>query len=942
MLLARSRLLFWGDATQVLNHSRLMSIKKTTDTQYEKDIYGYRVSRDFRMPDYSMEEQLNRNNNANLFRLVYAYRSYGHLAADLDPLGIQKQSRVPELDPARYGLDKPGVTYNLSGIVHIGKKDDPSLPKERASIEQIVKHLDKTYCGKIAYEFRHIPNIAERRWFANMIESFDKRRFTSNEKRRILELLIKSEVFDQFMTKKFPQVKRYGLEGAESMMIALDNLFKSSSQNSVKEVVVCMPHRGRLNLLTDLFQYDPTAIFHKIKGHSEFPEELKVSGDVLSHLFKSVQLQYGQSDKRKLKVTMLPNPSHLEAVNPVAMGKARAKQMYMLDTNSEGLECTLGDRVMCIQLHGDSAFTGQGVVMETLGLSNLPHFSIGGSIHVVVNNQIGYTTPAINSRSSIYASDVGKMINAPVIHVNGDHAEEVAYAASLALEYRMKFRRDVILDVITYRRWGHNELDEPAFTQPLMYQKIRGRQSVPETYEQRLIKEEVVKDTDVKAFRDQYFDKLDKHLEAANTYQPKSEHLKGRWDGMQHPVETISVIDSGVDLDVLKSVGEASVKVPAGMTIHPRLEKFHVNSRLKSIESGSGIDWATAEALAFGSLLKQGINVRISGQDVGRGTFSQRHAMLVDQNTEKTIIPLNEIEGLKAKLEVANSSLSEFAVLGFEYGYSLESPKNLNIWEAQFGDFFNGAQVIFDTYISSGEQKWLRQSGLVILLPHGYDGAGPEHSTCRMERFLQCSDDQYLHDSDQHPGNINWHVINPTTPAQYFHALRRQIVRPFRKPLVVVGPKTLLKSPQAVSNLSDMAPQTSWQPVLNDRADGGFEGVERVVFVSGKLYYDLVKERASRSLDEKVSLVRMEELCPFPAEHIQKVVSQYPNANQFIYCQEEPRNMGAFDFVGPRLVKALHGKQVKYVGRKPYAACATGISTVYKKEQAAVIKGAFE
>ncbi|KAG5456304.1 MAG: LOW QUALITY PROTEIN: thiamine diphosphate-binding protein [Olpidium bornovanus] len=642
------------------------------------------------------------------------------------------------------------------------------------------------------------------------------------------------------MAKKFAQVKRYGLEGAESMMVALDSLLRSANKAGVADVVLGMPHRGRLNLLTDLLQYDPTALFSKIKGNAEFPESLAASGDVLSHLASSPTLHYGQP--KPLRVALLHNPSHLEAVNPVAMGKARAKQMYLFDKRTE-TDCHLGDRVMCVQLHGDAAFAGQGVVMESLGLSNLPHFTSGGSVHIIVNNQIGYTTPATNARSTAYTTDIAKMINAPIIHVNGDHPEDVAWASKLAFEYRNKFRKDVVLDLVSFRRWGHNELDEPSFTQPKMYTIIRSRKSVPLLYEERLLVsgnrfadsrqqlkgEGVIKgQAEIDNFRQAYFDLLDEKLKASDSYVPKASQLEGKWEKMTLATETISKANTGVDVPLLKAIGKASVAVPPQMSVHPRLEKAHIQSRLTKIASGNKIDWATGEALACGSLLLEGYGVRICGQDVGRGTFSQRHAMLVDQKNESIIVPLNNLAaqvGAESQgfLEVTNSNLSELAVLGFEYGMSIETPDVLNIWEAQFGDFFNSAQVIIDTYVASGESEfgwewsfWLRQSGLVMLLPHGFDGAGPEHSSCRVERFLQMSDDRFDVANTSKKVNVNWHVVNPTTPAQYFHLLRRQMRRPFRKPLVVVAPKVLLRLPAAASDISEMGPGTGFQPVLGD------------------------------------------------------------------------------------------------------------------------------
>ncbi|GJJ77187.1 probable 2-oxoglutarate dehydrogenase E1 component DHKTD1 [Entomortierella parvispora] len=906
---------------------------------HDDGAYGYRVPSVYSMPDYTAEELANRVENANLLRLVIGYRTHGHRRADLDPLNIVQAENVLALSPERYALTDPSKVYNLSGILHVNQSKSSAQAKEEATLEAVVSHLEKSYCGKIAYEFTHIPNASERRWFAHQVESYQKPPITPEDKQRIFELLTKSEVFDHFMGKKFAQVKRYGLEGAESMMVALDALFHTASKAGVTEAVLGMPHRGRLNLLTDLMQYDPTALFSKVKGNPEFPAGLPASGDVLSHIANSPKLDYGEAEP--LHVSMLHNPSHLEAVNPVAMGKARAKQMDLIAASSP--ECQLGDKVMCVQLHGDAAFTGQGVVMESLGLSNLPHFTSGGSIHIVVNNQIGYTTPAQNARSSVYSSDIGKMINAPVIHVNGDHPEEVVHAMRIAFEYRNKFRKDVILDLIAYRRWGHNELDEPAFTQPLMYNNIRARKSVPKLYEEKLMAEDILTKASIDEFRQDYFEKLEDDFSEIDSFKPEADHLQGKWKDMILPTETVSRIDTGIDKEQMHEIGQASVTAPEDFEIHPRLEKFHVQSRLNKLKDGQKIDWATAEAIAFGSLLKEGFDVRICGQDVGRGTFSQRHAMLVDQKTERVHVPLNAMSQSQGHLEVANSSLSELAVLAFETGMSYETPKMLNIWEAQFGDFFNSAQVTIDTYVSSAETKWLRQSGLVMLLPHGYDGAGPEHSTCRIERWLQMTNDAFDVTDSSIKANTNMHVVNPTTPAQYFHLLRRQMKRNFRKPLIVIGPKTLLRLPTAVSTLEDMAPGTTFEPVLGDvQTEKNPGAVEKVLFVSGKLYYDLIKERQAKGADDKVAIVRVEELSPFPKDGLKQQIETYSGAKDFTWIQEEPQNGGAYSFMEPRIRQMLpESKSLNYIGREASAAPATGIAVVHRKESADILAKAF-
>ncbi|ORY48503.1 dehydrogenase E1 and transketolase domain-containing protein 1 [Rhizoclosmatium globosum] len=907
---------------------------------YTRDqVYGFREPVVRSIPDYTPEQLANRANASNLLRFVSYYRSLGHRLASLDPLSLTPSdpSAIYQLDPSRYGLSGD-MTFDVNGIVNTGTEG-----KNVMTLNQIVERLNRTYAGSVGFEFAHLPNVSERRWCNELVETlYADRKVEVDSQKRILHLLSRSEAFDHFMAKRFPQVKRYGLEGAESMMVVMDELFKLSGEANVKDVVIGMPHRGRLNLLTDLLQFSPKALFNKIKGNSEFPEDIPGAGDVLSHIAQSVDLKY-PSARDPVHVSLLHNPSHLEAINPVSAGKARAKQFDLLKSITPGgnstPECDVGDRVLCVQLHGDSAFAGQGVVMETLALSNLPHYTCGGSIHLIVNNQIGYTTQAQNARSTIYSSDVGKIIDAPVIHVNADFPEDVAVATKIAFEYRNKFRKDVIIDLIAYRRMGHNELDEPAFTQPVMYKHIRGRRSVPKLYEEKLVKEGVVTQQEIDEVRNSYTSFLDSQLEASYDFKPEADTLKGKWAGMDIARDTTVPVETGVDVETLKQVGVASVATH-GITPHSRLSKFHITPRLAKIEAGTGLDWATCEALAFGSLLLQDYNVRISGQDVGRGTFSQRHAMLVDQTDEHVIIPLNHItESQTGKMEIANSNLSEFAVLGFEVGVSWENPNRLVIWEAQFGDFFNGAQIIIDTFLSSSESKWLRQTGLVMLLPHGYDGAGPEHSSCRIERFLQLTDAKFDY-ADPTPDNCNMHVVYPTTPAQMFHLLRRQMIRNYRRPLIIAGPKTLLRHPNVVSSLSEMGPGTSFQPVLADAPSPS--DAKRVVFLSGKLYYDLVKEREAKGLVNNVALVRLEEIAPFPWNEVKKTLESYPNATEFLWVQEEPQNQGSYTFIAPRLEQLLpEGAKLRYVGRKTLAVPATGIGARYKAEQAGLIAGAF-
>ncbi|KAI9511036.1 dehydrogenase E1 and transketolase domain-containing protein 1 [Russula earlei] len=895
---------------------------------YHDESYGFRKPRSFLLPDYSLAQLQNRVINAPLLRYVESLRIHGHRAARIDPLDLLQREDVDALDPRRYGLMDDSKKYDINGV--IWTKPVGEAPDEPVywTLRDITNHLRSVYVGRIAYEYMHSPFKTERLWFSHILESSTPTLPTLSQKKHIHQILAQSETFDQFLQLKFPNLKRYGLEGGESMIPALDTLFSLAARAGVQHVVLAMPHRGRLNLLTGLLKMSPASLFHKIKGGYEIPEELGAVGDVISHLVASPTLDYEGTD---VKISLLPNPSHLEAVGPVALGKTRAKQYALLNSSPE--DCMLGDKVMCVQLHGDASFTGQGVVMETLGLS-------------ILLRSIGYTTPASSARSSLYCSDIGKMINAPVLHVNGDYPEDVERAVDVAFQYRHYFRKDVIIDLLVYRRWkvvpvkwGHNELDEPAFTQPLMYEKIRSRKSVPTLYEEQLISDDVITRADAQAVRVAARDRLDAELVQSERHTPCAQMLQGQWRGIVWPADEMAERDpsTGMAVEVLEKVGRASVTVPSGFEVHPRLQR-HVKNRLQAIEKGAGLDWATAEAMAFGSLMLEGCDVRISGQDVGRGTFSQRHAMLVDQKTETVVVPLNTALASKGKLELANSSLSELAVLGFEYGMSWEGPNLLPIWEAQFGDFFNGAQVIIDTFISSAETKWLKQSGIVLLLPHGLDGAGPEHSSSRIERMLQA---ELLTNDPFEPTytrtNVNMHVAFPTTPAQYFHLLRRQIKRNFRKPLVVAAPKGLLRLPAASSLLSELEEPHTFQPVLRDPLVEA-RLADRIILVSGKLYYDLVKEREVRGLRERVAIIRLEELCPFPFEALGRVLG---GARDVRWVQEEPRNQGGWMHVSARAARVLETPLV-YHGRVEDAVPAPGVGQLYRVEQEGVVKEAFD
>ncbi|XP_063304293.1 2-oxoadipate dehydrogenase complex component E1 [Pelobates fuscus] len=897
----------------------------------ERGVYGYRPRKGTSTGELRGSSQTSETARAvdhGLARLVIAYREHGHKAAKINPLftGQSVMDMVPEIQVLAEILNGP---FNTAGLL--------KMKKQEASLEDVLAYLDHTYCGQVSIETSQLQNLEEHNWFSRRFEELKQETFSIEEKKLLAKIMLECQEFDHFLGTKFSTVKRYGGEGAESMMGFFHEMLRTCALSGVTDVVIGMPHRGRLNLLTGLLQFPPELMFRKMRGLSEFPENSPAIGDVLSHLTSSVDLDFGSP--RPLHVTMLPNPSHLEAINPVAVGKTRARQQSLADGDySTDSSAQPGDRVVCLQVHGDASFSGQGIVPETFTLSNLPHYRIGGSIHLIVNNQLGYTTPSDRGRSSLYSSDVGKIVGCAVIHVNGDDPEEVLRATRLAVEYQRLFRKDVIVDLLCYRQWGHNELDEPFFTNPGMYKIIRARKSIPDVYADRIISESLMTEEEVSSIKTAYYSKLSDHLTNMTLYSPPSTNLQAHWNEMVEPSPRITTWDTGVPADLLKFVGAKSVEVPEDIKMHSHLLKMHAQSRIQKLQEGIKLDWGTAEAMAFGTLLCQGFNIRISGQDVGRGTFSQRHAMVVCQETNDTYIPLNHMTtDQKGFLEVSNSALSEEAVLGFEYGMSIESPKLLPIWEAQFGDFFNGAQIIFDTFISGGEAKWLLQSGIVILLPHGYDGAGPEHSSCRIERFLQmCDSKEEGVDGD----TVNMFVVHPTTPAQYFHLLRRQMVRNFRKPLIVASPKMLLRYPAAVSSLQDMARGKTFRPVIGETLVDS-KSVHTVILCSGKHYYSLAKQKETLGdLGHKYVIIRLEELCPFPLDALQQEMAKYPNAKEFIWSQEEPQNMGAWTFVAPRFEKQL-GFKLRLVSRPALPAPAVGIGSLHQQQQQDIITKTF-
>ncbi|MEL7479956.1 MAG: 2-oxoglutarate dehydrogenase E1 component [Pseudomonadota bacterium] len=853
--------------------------------------------------------------------MIRAYRIRGHLAAKLDPLGLDDKGPQPELDPASYGFGPA----DMDRAIFI----DGVLDLEYATPRQMLDILQRTYCSTIGIEFMHISNPEEKSWLQARIEGPDKGvAFTPEGKKAILAKLIEAEAFERFLHKRYPGTKRFGLDGGEAAVPALEQIIKRGGALGVKEIVIGMPHRGRLNMLGAVMGKKYEKIFHEFQGGSTQGAGEFGSGDVKYHLGASSDRTF---DGNEVHLSMNANPSHLEAVDPVVLGKARSKQaIRKRETQGKARRA----EIMPLLLHGDAAFAGQGVVAECFALSGLAGYRTGGTIHFIINNQIGFTTSPIYSRSSPYPSDVALMVQAPIFHVNGDDPEAVTYAAKVAAEYRQMFGKDVVIDMFCYRRFGHNEGDEPMFTQPLMYKIIKGHPSTREIYTKRLIDEGTLTEDEVSAIRQQFEALLEKAFEDAKTLEIKeADWLDGEWKGFRLPDDDDRRGRTGVGMKRLKALGEAITRIPDDVAIHKTLRRV-VDARAEAISSGQGLDWATAEHLAFATLLDEGYPVRLSGQDSGRGTFSQRHSHFVDQETGARYTPLNTLSETQGPYEVIDSLLSEEAVLGFEYGYSLADPKSLVLWEAQFGDFANGAQVFFDQFISSAERKWLRMSGLVCLLPHGYEGQGPEHSSARLERFLQMAAED------------NMQVCNLTTPANYFHALRRQIHRNFRKPLILMTPKSLLRHKRATSTLEDLSTKSSFHRILWDDAEtpgreaavklASDDKIRRVVACSGKVYYDLFEAREEKGIDD-VYLLRIEQLYPVPRKSMITELERFPQA-ELVWCQEEPRNMGAWGFIRDEiewcaLQANVTAARPNYLGRAPSAATATGLLSKHNEER---------
>ena len=846
--------------------------------------------------------------------LIRAYRIRGHLIANLDPLALEDKPLHPELDPKSYGFgdddwDRPIFIDHVLGL-------------ETATLTEIIDRLRKTYCGTIGVEFMHIQDPAQKAWIQERIEAIGNHTdFTVKGKMAIYERLVDAEEFERYLHKKYTGTKRFGMDGAEAVIPALEQILKRGSQLDLCEAVIGMAHRGRLNVLHNVLQKPFRAIISEFLGNPANPEDAGGSGDVKYHMGASADRDF---DDAGVHLSLAPNPSHLEIVDPVVVGRVRAKQQQLDDHDRT--------KVLGILLHGDAAFAGQGVVAETFAFSALRGYRTGGTIHIIINNQIGFTTSPSFSRSSPYPTDVAKMVMAPIFHVNGDDPEAVVHAARIATEFRQAFGTDVVIDMFCYRRFGHNEGDEPAFTQPLMYDAIGAHPSTRDLYAQQLIDEGLLDKAVAQKVIDDRIAYLDAEFDAGTNYLPnKADWLEGRWSGMVTAHGDDRRGETAVDLDLLRQIGTSMTSLPGDMTLNKKLIRI-INTRADNINKGSGIDWATAEHLAFGSILIEGNPVRLSGQDSCRGTFSQRHAVFVDQVTEDRYTPLNHLADDQAFFEVIDSPLSEASVMGFEYGFSLVEPNALVMWEAQFGDFANGAQVVVDQFISSGEAKWLRMNGLVLLLPHGYEGQGPEHSSARLERYLQlCAED-------------NMQVVNCTTPANYFHVLRRQLRRNFRKPLVVMTPKSLLRHKACVSDLADMGPGTTFHRLLDERNTKVNHGkAKRIVLCSGKVYYDLAAARDEASAWD-IEILRVEQLYPFPSKAVKEMLEKTPKAS-IVWCQEEPKNMGGWTFVRDFIedIMAEVGmtqQRLAYAGRAAAASPATGTLSRHNREQKDLVEAA--
>jgi 2-oxoglutarate dehydrogenase E1 component len=892
----------------------------------EKKLEKLKLSKDTKIENTDKSEEINLDlvkqaskDSVRAIMLIRAYRIRGHLIANLDPLAMQEKKEHLELKPETYGFEKKD--YNRKIFL------DGVLGLQYADLNQILEILKKTYSSNIGYEFMHMGDPAEKSWIRDRIEGPEKKiSFTENGKKAILNKIIQAEGFEKYLHVKFVGTKRFGLDGGEALIPALEQIIKRGGNLGAKEIKIGMPHRGRLNVLANVMGKPFKAIFSEFFGKTVSTNK-SLEGDVKYHLGASSNREF---DGNSVHISLTDNPSHLEAVNPVVLGQVRAKQFFHKDKQRK--------KVIPVLMHGDAAFAGQGIVAECFAMSGLPGHNIGGTIHIIVNNQIGFTTAPRFARSSPYPSDVAKIAQAPIFHVNGDDPEAVVHCAKIATEYRQKFNRDVVIDMVCYRRFGHNEGDEPSFTQPIMYKKIKVHPSTLSIYGKKLSNEGLISNNELNKNKIDFKNFLEKEFNSSKNYKSDLKWFDGAWSRFKPGLGKDKRGASGVDKNELIKVGKKIVTIPENFNIHKTLKKIF-DLKLQAIRKGQSIDWTTAESLAFGTLLTEGFSVRLSGQDSGRGTFSQRHAVLRNQDNHERYIPLNNIIKGQKNFEVIDSLLSEFAVLGFEFGYSISEPETLVLWEAQFGDFVNGAQIVIDQFISSGEAKWGRASGLVLLLPHGYEGQGPEHSSARLERFLQlCAGE-------------NMQVVNCTTPSNYFHVLRRQMHRKFRKPLIIMTPKSLLRHKKCISSISEFTTKSTFHRVLEDDAYSNIKNllelkkrdgkIKKVVMCSGKIYYDLIEAREKNN-NNKVTFIRIEQLYPFPVKTLANILKRYKKA-QFIWCQEEPKNMGAWNTVRNYIDRTLEminigNISVKYVGRKASSSTATGNLNKHLAQQKEILE----
>ncbi|PTR12316.1 MULTISPECIES: 2-oxoglutarate dehydrogenase E1 component [unclassified Novosphingobium] len=858
------------------------------------------------------------NDSLRVMLLVRTYRVRGHLAADLDPLGLSKQYLPADLSPEYHGF----LPKDMDRKIYLGG----TLGLQWGTVREVVEILRKNYCGKVGLEYMHISDVEERKFLQDRIEGGDKSiDFTPEGKKAILSAVVRGEQYEKFLGKKYVGTKRFGLDGGESMIPALEAVIKYGGQRGVKEIIYGMAHRGRLNILANVMAKPYRVIFHEFSGGSANPEDVGGSGDVKYHLGTSTDREF---DGTKVHMSLLPNPSHLETVDPIVLGKTLAQQQFRDDVGPGKHK-----QVLPVLIHGDAAFAGQGIVWECFGFSGVQGYNTGGCIHFIINNQIGFTTSPQFSRGSPYPSDVAKGVQAPIIHVNGDDPEAVTFACKLAIDYRQQFGRDIVIDMWCYRRFGHNEGDEPSFTQPLMYAKIKKHPAVSTLYAERLAAEGVIDKSWKGDVEDHFTATLENEFEAAKSYKAnEADWFGGRWAGLNKPADPVTArrnVATGIEQKLFDSLGRTLTSVPESLTVHKTLGRV-LDAKREMFNTGNGFDWATAEALAYGSLVTEGYNVRLSGQDCGRGTFSQRHAVWVDQTDEHKYVPLATLP--HGRFEVLDSPLSEYGVLGFEYGYASADPKTLVLWEAQFGDFANGAQIVIDQYVAASEAKWLRANGLVMLLPHGYEGQGPEHSSARLERYLQlCAED-------------NLQVCNITSPANYFHVLRRQMHRSFRKPLIIMTPKSLLRHPLAKSTAADFLGEAQFKRILSDPSAPEDRDTRRVVLCSGKVAYDLIEARDAAGITD-TQIIRIEQLYPFPGEPLALRLSRMTNLEDVVWCQEEPKNNGSWFFAEPLIeesLKAAKGKvtRPRYAGRSASASPATGLAKRHNAEQAALVADA--